>query len=434
MFAIDADHESLIGKNSESFAKSRLLFKDTHYFENSVNNLLNLKQTATGKIFELNNGRTLSLDAVPIFIDSNYYGHLWKYTDITDKINTEKKLETQRKFYEDILNEIPADIAVLSPEYKYLFVNPLAIRDPEVREWIIGKNDEQFCRERNKPMSIAEGRQRIFEKTLLTKQQQEFEEKMTKADGTASYHLRRMYPVLENENKVKIIIGYGVDITERKKIEDKVQLSEKRFRDLFNFSQAMICTHKLDGRLLSVNPFICKTLEYEESEMVNRKLTDFLPEKNKHLFKEFYLDAIINNSKTEGEFTVLSKSGKKIHLLYRNYKVEEPGVEPYVIGFSQDITERKNTEELIRKSEEKYRSIIENMNLGLMEVDNDEKILYANQSFCDMSGYTQDDLINNVASNFFLRRNHLNIIKEKNEEKAGYLKHMKLLLKIKEAS
>ncbi len=219
--------------------------------------------------------------------------------------------------------------------------------------------------------------------------------------------------------KPKKIIGTHAEITKRKQLEEQVQLNEKRFRDLFNFSQAMICTHDLGGKLLTVNPFICKTLEYGESEMVSNNLIDFLPEKNKHLFQGHYLDAITNNSNTEGEFTVLSKSGKKIHLLYRNYKVEEPGLEPYVIGFSQDITERKNTEEIIRKSEEKYRGIIENMNLGLMEVDNEERIIYANQSFCDMSGYTQEDLILNIASDFFIRRNHLNIIKGNNEQKKG---------------
>lgn len=62
-------------------------------------------------------------------------------------------------------------------------------------------------------------------------------------------------------------------------------------------------------------------------------------------------------------------------------------------GFMQDITEKKKVEESLRAEEEKYRSIIENMKLGLLEVDLKECITYANESFCEMSGYGYDELI-----------------------------------------
>ncbi|MEO5682188.1 MAG: ATP-binding protein, partial [Chitinophagaceae bacterium] len=53
-----------------------------------------------------------------------------------------------------------------------------------------------------------------------------------------------------------------------------------------------------------------------------------------------YLDVINKNGRSQGVFSVVNKAGKKIYLLYQNYKVEEPGLEPYIIGFSQDITQR----------------------------------------------------------------------------------------------
>jgi len=64
-----------------------------------------------------------------------------------------------------------------------------------------------------------------------------------------------------------------------------------------------------------------------------------------------------------------------------------------IIGTHIDITERKLSEQAIKIREEKYRSIIANMNLGLLEVDNLEKIQFANQSFCDMSGYALKELL-----------------------------------------
>jgi PAS domain S-box-containing protein len=68
-------------------------------------------------------------------------------------------------------------------------------------------------------------------------------------------------------------------------------------------------------------------------------------------------------------------------------------------GFISDITERKTIEETLKASEEKYHSIIANMNLGLLEVDINEKIIFANKSFCNMSGYSLDELLGQTARN-----------------------------------
>ena len=71
-------------------------------------------------------------------------------------------------------------------------------------------------------------------------------------------------------------------------------------------------------------------------------------------------------------------------------------------GFMLDITERKNSDDQLKIKEEKYRSIIANMNLGLLEVDTEEKILFANQSFCDMSGYEYEELVDRKPNDIFI--------------------------------
>ena len=120
---------------------------------------------------------------------------------------------------------------------------------------------------------------------------------MTNAHGSKEYHLRTMMPVLDEDEHVKMVIGYGLDITNRRKVEEKLILNEKRYRDLFNFSQALICTHDAKGKFLSVNPAICETLGFASQEMIGRPIIEFLPPDNIDSFNELYLEKVINEGK-----------------------------------------------------------------------------------------------------------------------------------------
>ncbi|MFN8153225.1 MAG: PAS domain S-box protein [Bacteroidia bacterium] len=130
------------------------------------------------------------------------------------------------------------------------------------------------------------------------------------------------------------------DITQRKKYEYKLLQSEKRNRDLVNYSQAIIATHDLGGKILSINPAGCNLLEYDLEEMVGKNIMDFMPASHRELFQTEYLGLFKKSKTAEGILYLLSKSGQQLSLLYKNYKVDEAGEESYIIGFAQDITQR----------------------------------------------------------------------------------------------
>ena len=288
----------------------------------------------------------IRLSGQPVF-DSN--GNVVQYfafeENITDRKLAEQKLEEQRHFYEDVLNNIPTDIAVFDKDHRYLFLNPIAIRNPEIREWIIGKKDEDYCKLRNRDWNVYKDRRALFNRILDTKKLYTKEEELITPNGNKEYFLRNMYPVLDAYGEVRLVIGYGLNITERKLIEQQLEIKEKRYRDLFNYSQALICTHDLTGKVLSVNPALCSSLGYSEEECIGKSLLEFIPEKDKARFNYLYLDKIINEEKASDVFRVVHKNGNIIFLLYQNYRVEEEGEEPYVIGFSQDITDRIKAEQ-----------------------------------------------------------------------------------------
>ncbi|MEI6753766.1 MAG: PAS domain S-box protein [Paludibacter sp.] len=100
---------------------------------------------------------------------------------------------------------------------------------------------------------------------------------------------------------------------------------------------------------------------------------------------------------------------------YHSYSDKEKKLLEVFSQMLVNVTERKRSETLLKLQEEKYRNIISNMNLGIIEVDKNEIINYANQSFCLMSGYSDEELIGMSTSAFLLAPDHESILKDKQQ-------------------
>lgn len=318
------------------------------------------------------------------------------------RLKAENAAESQR-FFQHILDFIPADIAVIDAKHRYLFVNKSAIKDPVMRSWIIGKTDAEYHAFRGNSGKFSQERKRVFEEVLKTKTPRNWEEQIVKPGGETEYNLRILHPVVNSNGEVDIVIVYGVNITERKKTEEKVRKSELRFRNIFNNSQALICTHDLQGVVTEVNEASAAAFGIAKDQLIGRNVSELLAPDKQYDFREQYLEKIEKEGTADGVMVAFNGRGEKLYLLYQNFLVAGESEAPYVIGFSQDITARVKAEKALRTSEEKYRSIIENMNLGLLQVTPDENIVYANQSFCRMSGYGSGELLGKNAAELFVR-------------------------------
>ncbi|MBS1662948.1 MAG: PAS domain S-box protein [Bacteroidetes bacterium] len=258
-------------------------------------------------------------------------------------------MHLQSIFFEEILNKAPAEVIVADAEYRYLYVNPNAVPDASLRAWMIGKTNEEFCQYAGRPAEICRARREVFEKVRQTKQMVEWSEAHRDQAGVLQHYMHSVHPMLDETGELKMVIIYVVKTTEKKEYEEKLRRSEKKYRDLYNHSQALICTHDMNGKLLAVNPAICRVLGYTQEEMLGHNIQDFIPPKHKERFEEEYIQAIHRcDNAVSGEFCVLDKDGAEIFLLYKNFRMEEPGEDPYVIGFSQDITDRVKMEKELR--------------------------------------------------------------------------------------
>ena len=123
---------------------------------------------------------------------------------------------------------------------------------------------------------------------------------------------------------------------------------EKRYRHLVENSLGLICTHDLDGTVLSVNPAAADSLGYEPRASIGRNLREFLAPGTRHLFDE-YLRRIRDRSRDSGLMRVVRKDGSERLWLYRNVLYAQPGAQSYVLGHAIDVTERVAAEAALRR-------------------------------------------------------------------------------------
>jgi PAS domain S-box-containing protein len=188
-----------------------------------------------------------------------------------------EQLDKQKAFYENILNKLPTDIAVFDADHRYLFVNPGAISKEELRKFIIGKDDYEYVAYRNRDISIAHERRAKFLEAKNTGTEIRWEDSIPNAQGEMITNLRRMFPVYDENGELSMVIGFGIDITERKRMEEKqaayVKQVSAQNTQLIDF--CAIVSHNLRAPLVNISmlvEFLEETNDPEEHRVLISKL------------------------------------------------------------------------------------------------------------------------------------------------------------------
>lgn len=261
---------------SIKFEENKLLYKQPDNFVSRVKEILVQRKTIIGELIETSKNTFYERDYIPLFIDDKYKGHLWKYTDVTDRILNQKLLEQSEERSRNIMNASLNAIIMIDTKGKITFWNSQA-------ESIFGWSENE-----------------VLGKTL---------------------------------------------------------------------NQTIIPKQHVAGHAKGMQHYI----DTGEGPILNKQI----------------------------ELPALHKKGIEFPIEISIVPIREND-ELFFCSFIQDISERKKAESNLRFQEEKYRNIIANMNLGLIEVDNNEIIQFVNQSFATMSGYEVSELLGKNPSDIFV--------------------------------
>ena len=196
-------------------------------------------------------------------------------------------------------------------------------------------------------------------------------------------------------------------------LEAEIQKSADRFRALFNYSiDGIFILNPPKRRILDVNERACHMLGYSRERFLGLDIEVLFPGQMKK-FDRFTRSVFDEGYGWTGDFTCVTADQEKLPSEITAWPIERDG-KPHLLMFVHDISRRLRTEEALRESETKFRMLIENMQEGVMIVDNDDRIQFVNHRICELLGYREAELLGQVGYKVLFSTKNQDTIREKN--------------------
>jgi len=198
-----------------------------------------------------------------------------------------------------------------------------------------------------------------------------------------------LYIVSDDKGEVTRIAVYVRDVTRRRQMEEKLQQAEEKYRKIYENATEGIFQATLDGRFITANPALARTHGYDSPEELIESITDIGtqlyvdPADRDDLLETLRIRGAVQNYEVK-----MRRRDGSTHWVSINSRVTRggPGGFIYHEGTMRDISKRKEAEEALAESEERYRTAIEHSNDGVAIIKKGFH-QYVNRRFVEMFGY-----------------------------------------------
>jgi len=344
-------------------------------------------------------------------LDKWYAIYAWKpnekqvattFTDVTQRKKTEEALrESQRR-----LNR-SQEIAHLGSWELDLQSNQLMWSDEVYR--IFGLKPQQFRATYEAFLKAVHPDDRAAVDAAYSssvregKNGYEIEHRVVRLDGEVRTVHEKCDNIRDESGKIVRSIGMVQDITERKKADERLRESELLFSRAFQSSPtALAITRMSDNQFVEVNDTFLRLLGYQHKEIIGRTSKELNLFPNYSTRQEVVSETLKEGNAANKEMEVRIKSGEILNVLFSLCKIRLEG-QDHILDNIVDVTERKKVQEALRQSEEKYRQIVETAEEGIWTATPDGTTIYVNQKMADMLGYTPEEIMGKVGTEFLAK-------------------------------
>jgi PAS domain S-box-containing protein len=353
----------LFGYNSEeiysgNFFRNLLSKRDQKKWDRQKQKLLDTDQ-ANGEIRILaNSGKHLDIEITSMnFYYDGDISTLSYLRDVTDQKIIENKYKQEYEKYHFILDAIPAMVFIKDGDNRVISVNKSfeditgLKRKDTVGKSVFDLTDnleiaEKYWRDDLEVIETGVARRNIIE-PLFTDPNRWF--------------VTDKIPLTYSDGEVNGIIGFSIDITERKHAEDALIRSEKKLRLLFNTAPDGIVLGNLEGNILAANKAFLDMVGYDLKELLEKNYCDIMPQKwigpTKRQIKEF-IKSGFGSGVIEKEYS--RKDGTIVPVLVSGWVMFDENNKPFQMGaYVKDLTAIKKTEELEKELLKKDKEQLE---------------------------------------------------------------------------
>ena len=189
-------------------------------------------------------------------------------------------------------------------------------------------------------------------------------------------------------------LGSFMDITERKKMEETIHHSEERYRTILDEMADAYFEVDLAGNYTFVNDAVCRHLGFSREELIGTSFRgQMAKEEFEKVYKAFGNIYITGKPERDIRYKIIHKDETTGFAEMTGFPLKNQQGE--IVGFrgiGRDITKRRQMEEALRQSEERYRTIIQEMQEWYFETDLTGNVTFFNDIFAIVLGYSQEEL------------------------------------------
>ncbi len=250
---------------------------------------------------------------------------------------------------------------------------------------------------------------------------------IVRKNGETFTGLLSIYPLFDENNRVCSALMVISDITERKRAEEALRESRQMLQIVLDTIPVRVFWKDRNSVYLGCNKLFASDSSLSSPKEIVGKNDFELGKKSQAELYQADDQYVIKTGKPKLNYEepYATRDGRELWL--RTSKIPLRDLDDNVVGVLatyEDITERKQAEELLRQSEQKYRNLVEAMHEGIGISDLDENIIFANQAACDIFGYALDELIGmnfkNIVVEEEMEKIYRETAKRKNKEHSRY--------------
>jgi PAS domain S-box-containing protein len=295
-------------------------------------------------------------------------------------------------------------------EYRYTYVSPSVFRLRGVPpEKLLGHGLDQALA----PHSCREVRD-LFDELRrdaelgTTDRVGRIELELLPVDGETRWVETVVRPVVDADGRCIGFMGAGRDIGHRRLMEERLRASERVMRTLLDTAVDDVGLLSPDGEIVFVNRHMSDTFGIDRETARGRSFSDCLPEEKRSVWRELIRKAVEDGRPVRQ----MGDLGGKIFDI-TTVPVHGPGGAVFEVAvYARDVTEKTRATDALWHSEERYRRIVETANEGILSLDADGRIVFANKTVADFFGHAIKDVVGASLSGFIPK-----------EEQARYARH-----------